>query len=59
MTPTRFSLDYLKNLYQFEWVQTKSPAGATQWTPKDGKGAGTVPDAHDSTKSHPPMMFTT
>ena len=58
-TPTRFSIDYLSNLYQYEWVQTKSPAGATQWTPKDGKGAGTVPDAHDSAKSHAPMMFTT
>jgi catalase-peroxidase len=58
-TPTRFSIDYLTNLYQYEWEQTKSPAGATQWTPKDGKGAGTVPDAHDSTKSHAPMMFTT
>lgn len=58
-TPTRFSIDYLSNLYQYDWVQTKSPAGATQWTPKDGKGAGTVPDAHDSAKSHAPMMFTT
>jgi catalase-peroxidase len=59
MTPTRFSMDYLRNLYQYDWVQTKSPAGATQWIPKDGKGAGTVPDAHDKTKSHAPIMFTT
>ncbi len=58
-TPTQFSMDYLSNLFAFEWVQTKSPAGSTQWIPKDGKGAGTVPDAHDSKKSHAPMMFTT
>ena len=58
-TPAKFSLDYLSNLYQYEWVQTKSPAGATQWIPKDGKGAGSVPDAHDKTKSHAPIMFTT
>jgi len=58
-TPTHFSMDYLANLYKFEWVQTKSPAGATQWIPKDGQGAGTVPDAHDKTKTHPPVMFTT
>ena len=58
-TPTHFSIEYLSNLYQYEWVLSKSPAGATQWTPKDGKGAGTVPDAHDKTKSHPPIMFTT
>jgi len=58
-TPTKFSMGYLKNLYQFDWVQTKSPAGATQWVPKDGQGAELVPDAHDPTKKHPPMMFTT
>ncbi|MBS2015473.1 MAG: catalase/peroxidase HPI [Deltaproteobacteria bacterium] len=58
-TPARFSMDYLANLFRFEWEQTKSPAGATQWKPKDGKGAGTVPDAHDKSKSHAPMMFTT
>jgi catalase-peroxidase len=58
-TPTRFSMDYLANLFAYEWVQTKSPAGATQWIPKDGKGAGTVPDAHDSKKAHAPIMFTT
>jgi catalase-peroxidase len=58
-TPTRFSMDYLSNLFTYEWVQTKSPAGATQWTPKDGKGAGLVPDAFDKSKSHAPIMFTT
>jgi len=58
-TPARFSNDYLSILFTFEWVQTKSPGGAVQWTPKDGKGAGTVPDAHDKTKSHAPMMLTT
>ena len=58
-TPARFSIDYLTNLYQFDWVQTKSPAGATQWIPKDGKGQGMVPDAHDKAKTHAPIMFTT
>lgn len=57
--PTRWSHMYLSNLYAYEWVLTKSPAGAQQWTPKDGAGQGTVPDAHDKTKSHAPMMFTT
>ena len=52
-------MDYLGNLYAFDWEQTKSPAGATQWVPKDGKGAGMVPDAHDKSKSHQPIMFTT
>ena len=59
MTPTHFSMDYLSNLFSYDWVQTKSPAGATQWTPKDGKGDGTVPDAFDKSKTHAPMMFTT
>jgi catalase-peroxidase len=58
-TPTKFSIGYLSNLFQYDWVQTKSPAGATQWIPKDGQGAGLVPDAHDPTKSHAPIMFTT
>ncbi len=57
--PTRWSHMYLSNLYAYDWVLTKSPAGAQQWTPKDGAGQGTVPDAHDKTKSHAPMMFTT
>jgi len=49
-TPTRWSNEYLSNLFNFEWELTKSPAGAHQWRPKEGKGAGTVPDAHDSSK---------
>ncbi|MDD2759226.1 MAG: catalase/peroxidase HPI [Methylomonas sp.] len=57
--PTRWTHDYLTWLYSFDWQQTKSPAGATQWIPKDGKGDNFVPDAHDSTKRHPPIMFTT
>ena len=58
-TPTHFSMQYLSNLFKFEWVKTKSPAGATQWTPKDGAGEATVPDAHDPTQHHAPIMFTT
>ena len=57
--PARWSHMYLSNLYAYDWVLTKSPAGAQQWTPKDGVGKGTVPDAHDKSKSHAPMMFTT
>ena len=57
--PARWSHMYLSNLYAYDWVITKSPAGAQQWTPKDGAGKGTVPDAHDKSKSHAPMMFTT
>lgn len=58
-TPTRWSNNYFENLFGYEWELTKSPAGAYQWTPKDGAGAGTVPDAHDSSKSHAPFMLTT
>jgi len=58
-TPTMWSNEYFDNLFGFEWELTKSPAGAWQWTPKDGGGKGTVPDAHDPNKSHAPMMFTT
>ena len=58
-TPTRWSNAYFKNLFRFEWELTKSPAGAFQWTPKNGGGKGSVPDAHDDAKSHAPMMFTT
>jgi catalase-peroxidase len=58
-TPTHFSMQYLSNLFRFEWVKTKSRAGATQWTPKDGGGEGTVPDAHDPAQRHAPIMFTT
>ena len=57
--PTQFTTQYLDNLFAFDWVQTKSPAGATQWEPKGGIGANLVPDAHDPTKRHAPMMFTT
>ena len=58
-TPTRWSNHFFENLFGYEWELTKSPAGAQQWKPKGGAGAGTVPDAHDSSKSHPPMMLTT
>ncbi|HEN8732575.1 TPA: catalase/peroxidase HPI [Pseudomonas putida] len=57
-TPTRWGNEYLNNLFDFEWELTKSPAGAHQWRPKDGKGAGTVPDAHDPGKKHAPSMLT-
>lgn len=57
-TPTRWSNEYLNNLFNFEWELTKSPAGAHQWRPKEGKGAGTVPDAHDPAKKHAPSMLT-
>ncbi|MEL6364932.1 MAG: catalase/peroxidase HPI [Pseudomonadota bacterium] len=57
-SPTRWSTQYLDNLYNFEWVQTKSPAGATQWVPADDD-AVFVPDAHDPDKLHKPIMFTT
>ena len=58
-TPTQWSSGYFDNLFGYEWELTKSPAGAYQWTPKDGAGDGTVPDAFDDSKSHAPMMFTT
>ncbi|WP_224487898.1 catalase/peroxidase HPI [Robertkochia flava] len=58
-TPTKWSNNFFKNLFEFEWELTKSPAGAYQWTPKDGAGAGTVPDAHDPEKKHAPFMLTT
>src|SRR5579883_3270103 len=58
-TPTRWSINFLKNLFEFEWELTKSPAGAHQWTPKGGAGANTVPDAHDATRRHAPAMLTT
>ncbi|MCD2453419.1 catalase/peroxidase HPI [Methylicorpusculum oleiharenae] len=57
--PTRWTHDYLTWLYTFDWQQTKSPAGVTQWIPKDGKGENFVPDAHDPNKRHAPIMFTT
>ena len=58
-TPTKWSHDYFRNLFGYEWELTKSPAGAHQWTPKDGAGSGTVPDAHDPSKHHSPAMLTT
>jgi catalase-peroxidase len=58
-TPTKWSNNYFENLFGFEWELTKSPAGAQQWTPKGGAGAGTVPDAHDPARKHAPMMLTT
>jgi len=58
-TPTKWSNNYFENLFGFEWELTKSPAGAHQWTPKGGAGAGTVPDAHDPSKRHAPFMLTT
>jgi len=58
-TPTKWSNNYFENLFGYEWELTKSPAGAQQWTPKGGAGAGTVPDAHDASRKHAPMMLTT
>jgi catalase-peroxidase len=58
-TPKKWSNNYLENLFGYEWELTKSPAGAHQWTPKAGGGAGTVPDAHDPSKRHAPGMLTT
>jgi len=57
--PIAWSNQYLDNLFGFEWEQTKSPAGAIQWVPKDGAASGLVPDAHDPAKRHAPIMFTT
>jgi catalase-peroxidase len=59
VTPTQWSMNYLQNLFAFDWVQTKSPAGAVQWIPSDESAANMVPDAHDPTKRHAPIMFTT
>jgi catalase-peroxidase len=58
-TPTKWSNNYFENLFGFEWELTKSPAGAHQWRPKDGAGAGLVPDAHDPARRHAPAMLTT
>ncbi len=57
--PTEWTNDYFDHLFGYEWELTKSPAGAHQWQPKDGAGAGTVPDAHDPSKRHVPTMLTT
>ena len=58
-TPTKWSNNFFQNLFGYEWELTKSPAGAHQWTPKNGAGAGKMPDAHDSSKRHAPAMLTT
>jgi catalase-peroxidase len=58
-TPTKWSNNYFENLFAYDWELTKSPAGAHQWKPKNNGGAGTVPDAHDPSKKHQPMMLTT
>ena len=58
-TPTKWSNNFFKTLFGYEWELTKSPAGANQWKPKGGAGAGTVPDAHDPSKRHAPSMLTT
>lgn len=57
--PTMWTTQFLDNLLGFEWVQTRSPAGAIQWIPADGQASNLVPDAHDPTKRHAPIMFTT
>ena len=57
--PIAWTTQYLDNLYAFEWVQTRSPAGAIQWIPANGQGSNLVPDAFDPTKRHAPIMFTT
>ncbi len=58
-TPTKWSNNFFWNLFGYEWELTKSPAGAHQWTPKGGAGAGSIPDAHDPKKRHAPTMLTT
>jgi len=58
-TPTKWSNSFFENLFKYEWELTKSPAGAHQWTPKNGAGNGTVPDAHDPSKRRAPAMLTT
>jgi catalase-peroxidase len=58
-TPTKWSNNFFDNLFGFEWELTKSPAGAHQWTPKNGGGAGSIPDAYDPSKRHSPSMLTT
>jgi catalase-peroxidase len=57
--PTKWDNGFLDNLFKYDWELTKSPAGAHQWTPKDPEAQGTVPDAHDPSKRHAPMMLTT
>jgi len=57
-TPTKWSNEYFENMFRYDWELTKSPAGANQWTPKNGGGAGTIPDPFDSSKRHAPTMLT-
>ena len=57
--PTKWDNNYLENLFGYEWELGKGPGGANQWTPKEASAAGTVPDAHDKSKRHAPIMFTT
>ena len=57
-TPTQWSNNYFENLFEYEWELTKGQGGAFQWTPKNGAGSGTVPDAHNDEKKHSPMMLT-
>jgi catalase-peroxidase len=59
VSPTQWTHNFLQNLYTYEWVQTKSPGGATQWIPADGAAADLAPDAHDPSKRHAPIMLTT
>ena len=59
INPTKWTHQYLTLLYKYDWVKTKSPAGATQWIPADGQAANLVPDAHDKSMKHAPIMFTT
>jgi catalase-peroxidase len=56
--PARWDIEYLENLFNYEWELTKSPAGAQQWKPRNGAAAGTVPDAHDPSRKHAPTMLT-
>ena len=58
-SPTKWSMQYLDNLFTYDWVKTKSPAGATQWIPANNQGANLVPDAYDPNTRHAPIMFTT
>ena len=58
-SPAKWDNNFFENLFGYEWEQVKSPAGATQWAPKEASAAGTVPDAHDPSKSHTPVMLTT
>ncbi|MEM9195447.1 MAG: peroxidase family protein, partial [Myxococcota bacterium] len=57
--PAKWDHNYFENLFSYEWELTKSPAGASQWTPRDSAASGTVPDAHDPSRTHAPMMLTT